>query len=212
MPTPMNTTDRLIDAFDHLLRAIAAPPQAGRPMPRAAQPVTPLDDVDRRRSAGLMRVNHVGEVCAQALYAGQALATDNAVLRDELRAAGREEGDHLAWTATRLAELDARPSMLNPAWYALSFAMGWAAGKAGDGVSLGFVVETERQVEEHLAQHLDALPANDGASRAIVDAMRADEIAHGRKAKEAGAVPLSTPVVLAMRGAAKVMTTTAYWI
>jgi ubiquinone biosynthesis monooxygenase Coq7 len=212
MPTPTNTADRLIDAFDHFLRAWAAPPRAARPMPLATPPVEPLDDLDRRRSAGLMRVNHVGEVCAQALYAGQALATRNAVLRESFREAGREEADHLAWTATRLRELNARPSMLNPAWYALSFAMGWAAGKAGDEVSLGFVVETERQVEEHLAGHLDALPDADRASRAIVDAMRDDEIAHGRKAKEAGAVALPTAVVLAMRGAAKVMTTTAYWI
>ena len=212
MPIPMPTTDRLIDAFDHLLRVATSPPRPSRPMPRASGPTVPLDDADRRRSAGLMRVNHVGEVCAQALYAGQALATDNPTLREALREAGREEGDHLAWTATRLDELNARPSLLNPAWYAVSFAMGWAAGKVGDDVSLGFVVETERQVEEHLAGHLDALPEADRASRAIVDAMRADEIAHGRKAQAAGAVPLPTPVVLAMRGVAKVMTTTAYWI
>jgi len=212
MPTLTNAADRLIDAFDHLLRAATAPTAPARPMPLAPQADDPLGDLDRRRSAGLMRVNHVGEVCAQALYAGQALATDNPVLRESFRAAGREEADHLAWTAMRLRQLDARPSILNPAWYALSFAMGWAAGRAGDDVSLGFVVETERQVEEHLARHLDALPESDRASRAIVDAMREDEIAHGRKAQEAGAVPLPTPVVLAMRGAAKLMTTTAYWI
>ena len=209
MATP---TDRLIGSFDRILRALVAPPPASREMPRPGGAGTPLAEPERRHSAGLMRVNHVGEVCAQALYAGQAAATRNDALRADLMRAGREEGDHLAWTATRLEELRSRPSLLNPAWYAGSFAIGWLAGKAGDAVSLGFVVETERQVEEHLAAHLKTLPENDHASRAIVDAMRQDEIAHGRHAKEAGAAELPSMVGVAMRGAARVMTATAYWI
>lgn len=159
-----------------------------------------------------MRVNHVGEICAQGLYCGQAAATRNESLRASLLHAGNEETDHLAWTAARLDELGSRPSRLNPAWYAGSVAMGWLAGKAGDAISLGFVVETERQVEAHLASHLETLPANDFASRAIVDAMRRDEIEHGERARLAGAVPLPTVVRGLMRGVAKVMTTTAYWI
>ena len=208
--------DRWIGSFDRVLRALLAPPPASRDLPRPdlsiAAPATALAEAERRHSAGLMRVNHVGEICAQGLYAGQAAATSNDVLRAELLEAGREEGDHLAWTATRLRELRSRPSLLNPAWYVGSFAMGWLAGKAGDAISLGFVVETERQVEEHLATHLDTLPAGDHASRAIVDAMRLDEIAHGAKARDAGAAELPPVVGAAMRGAAKVMTTTAYWI
>ena len=209
---PRTTADRVIGAFDLLLRSVGSPPAPARPVPRSPLATGPLAETDRRHAAGLMRVNHVGEVCAQALYAGQALATRDPGLRDTLVEAGREEGDHLSWTATRLTELEARPSLLNPAWYAASFVLGFAAGKAGDAVSLGFVVETERQVEEHLARHLDALPAADHASRAIVDAMREDEIAHGRKARDAGAATLPLPFAMVMRGAAKVMTTTAYWI
>ncbi|MEO8935227.1 MAG: 2-polyprenyl-3-methyl-6-methoxy-1,4-benzoquinone monooxygenase [Burkholderiaceae bacterium] len=204
--------DRFIGGFDRLLRAVFVPPLAARDMPRAQGPQDPLAAGEKRRSAGLMRVKHVGEVCAQGLYSGQAAATDNEALRASLLESGREEGDHLAWTAERLRELGSRPSLLNPVWYASSFAMGWLAGKAGDAVSLGFVVETEKQVEEHLATHLDTLPANDRASRAIVDAMRADEIRHGEKAVEAGAATLPPVIGSLMRGAAKVMTTTAYWI
>ena len=206
------SADRLIGSFDRVLRALLTPPVAIREMPRPSLPQPVLDAADRRHAAGLMRVNHVGEVCAQALYAGQAAATRDASLRAELLEAGREEGDHLAWTADRLRQLDSRPSLLNPAWYAGAFAMGWLAGKAGDAVSLGFVVETEKQVEEHLARHLDRLPADDHASRAIVDAMRLDEIRHGQKARDAGAAELPSLVGTVMRGAAKVMTTTAYWI
>jgi ubiquinone biosynthesis monooxygenase Coq7 len=209
---PRTTADRVIGVFDLLLRSFGAPPAPARAIPRSPVPTAPLVENDRRHAAGLMRVNHVGEVCAQALYAGQALATRDPALRQTLVEAGREEGDHLSWTGTRLKELEARPSLLNPAWYAGSFILGFAAGRAGDAISLGFVVETERQVEEHLARHLDALPAADHASRAIVDAMREDEIAHGRKAKDAGAAALPAPIAVIMRGAAKVMTTTAYWI
>ncbi len=175
--------DRVIAGIDRFLRAVAAPPRASRPSPATDDAPTPLTAAERRRSGGLMRVNHVGEVCAQALYAGQAVATRNPALRDAFVEAGREEGDHLAWTAERLAQLGAHRSLLNPAWYAGSFALGWLAGRAGDAVSLGFVVETERQVEEHLAGHLASLPPGDTASRAIVDAMRVDEIAHGEKAR-----------------------------
>ena len=207
-----SSADPFIGAFDQVLRALFAPPSAAREMPRPAIAQTPLAEPDRRHAAGLMRVNHVGEVCAQGLYAGQAVATRNEVLRDDFLAAAREEGDHLAWTATRLEELRSRPSLLNPVWYVGSFALGWLAGKAGDAVSLGFVVETEQQVEEHLAGHLDTLPPDDHASRAIVDAMRADEVAHAEHARQAGATPLPRPVAALMRGAAKVMTTTAYWV
>lgn len=206
------TADRLIGSFDRVLRALLTPPTAAREMPASRLPQPALDEAQRRHSAGLMRVNHVGEVCAQALYSGQAAATRDDVLRAELLEAGREEGDHLAWTANRLRQLNARPSLLNPAWYAGAYAMGWLAGKAGDAISLGFVVETERQVEEHLAKHLETLPAEDHASRAIVDAMREDEIRHGQKAKDAGAAELPSIVGSLMRGASKVMTTTAYWI
>ena len=208
----MALTDRWIDGMDHFLRALLAPPVASRPLPVAPGPQPSLAEADRRHAAGLMRVNHVGEVCAQALYAGQAAATRDEALRAVFDEAGREEGDHLAWTADRLRQLEARPSLLNPVWYIGSYALGWLAGKAGDAVSLGFVVETERQVEEHLAGHLDTLPADDRSSRVIVDAMRADEKAHADRAEAAGAAPLPAPVRAAMRGAAKVMTTTAYWI
>ncbi len=212
----MSQADRWIGSFDRVLRALLAPAPAARETPRPVRsdqaPVPTLSDAERRRSAGLMRVNHVGEICAQGLYSGQAAATGNPALQQEFLAAGREEGDHLAWTAERLRELRSRPSFLNPAWYAGSFALGWLAGKAGDAISLGFVVETERQVEEHLARHLETLPVADLDSRAIVDAMRLDEIAHGEKARQAGAAPLPPLLGAAMRGAARVMTTTAYWI
>jgi len=206
------SADRFIESFDRVLRALFVPPAAAREMPRPSAPQPVLDAAQRRHSAGLMRVNHVGEVCAQALYSGQAAATRDETLRAELLEAGREEGDHLAWTANRLRELHSRPSLLNPAWYAGAYAMGWLAGKAGDAVSLGFVVETEKQVEEHLAKHLESLPVEDHASRAVVDAMRLDEIRHGQNARDAGAAELPSIVGTAMRGAARVMTTTAYWI
>jgi ubiquinone biosynthesis monooxygenase Coq7 len=206
-------SDRAIDVVDRFLRVLFVPPVASRALPEPAPgPSSPLVPAEQRHAAGLMRVNHVGEVCAQALYAGQAVATRDPALRRVFEDAGREEGDHLAWTATRLRQLGARPSLLNPAWYVGAFALGWLAGKAGDAVSLGFVVETERQVEAHLAGHLETLPEQDAASRAIVAAMKDDEAAHGRRAQEAGAAPLPAPVTAVMRGAAKVMTTTAYWI
>ena len=159
-----------------------------------------------------MRVNHVGEVCAQALYTAQALTTNNPMLRRQLEQASREETDHLAWTQQRLHELDARPSLLNPLWYAGSFAIGLLAGRSGDAVSLGFVVETERQVEQHLEHHLRRLPESDRASRAIVAQMREDEARHGAAAQTSGAARLPLPVRWLMRLAARVMTTTAHRI
>lgn len=157
-----------------------------------------------------MRVNHVGEVCAQALYQAQALTARTPELRIQMLRAAQEELDHLAWTEQRLSQLGDRPSLLNPLWYAGAFAIGLAAGRAGDSVSLGFVVETERQVEEHLAGHLERLPPQDAASRAIVEQMRQDEARHGLEAREAGAVEMPKPLAALMRVAAKVMTTTAH--
>jgi ubiquinone biosynthesis monooxygenase Coq7 len=166
---------------------------------------------DRQLSGALMRVNHVGEVCAQALYTAQALATTHPGLRAELLAASAEEADHLAWTAQRLKELGSRPSFLNPLWYAGAFAIGFAAGKlGGDAVSLGFVVETERQVEAHLQSHLGRLPVADLASRTIVAQMQADEARHADQAQAAGATPLPAPVQSVMRITAKLMTTIAH--
>jgi 3-demethoxyubiquinol 3-hydroxylase len=159
-----------------------------------------------------MRVNHVGEVCAQALYQAQALTARTAVQREQMLAASREEIDHLAWTEERLRALGARPSLLNPLWFGGAFAIGFAAGIVGDRPSLGFVVETERQVEQHLATHLDRLPAADVESRAVVDQMRKDEAAHAAAAEVAGALPIPTPLRLLMRMAAKVMTSTAHRI
>ncbi len=159
-----------------------------------------------------MRVNHAGEIAAQALYHGQALVARSPTTRELLLKAAREETDHLAWCETRLNELDSRPSLLNPLWYAGSFAIGAMAALLGDRASLGFVVETERQVEGHLDEHLDRLPPDDVRSRAILETMRSDEIAHGMNAKAAGGVELPSPVRALMRGTARVMTGTAYWI
>jgi 3-demethoxyubiquinol 3-hydroxylase len=159
-----------------------------------------------------MRVNHVGEVCAQALYQAQALSTRDPLLKRHFEMAARDESDHLAWTRERLAELDARTSLLNPLWYAGAFGMGLLAGRVGDSTSLGFVVETERQVEQHLESHLDRLPPSDAASRAIVQQMKVDEARHGAAAQSAGAKELPLPVRWIMRAAARVMTVTAHRI
>jgi ubiquinone biosynthesis monooxygenase Coq7 len=201
----------LFIAADSALRTLWAKPLASRPCPQPAAATVVLTDVERREAAALMRVNHVGEVCAQALYTGQALATQSASLKAKLDQACREETDHLAWTRQRLDELNGRVSWLNPIWYAGAFAIGFAAGKlGGDKVSLGFVVETERQVEAHLQSHMDLLPAVDSASRAIVAQMKADEMAHAQMATNAGAVELPSPVKAVMHMAAKVMTTVAH--
>jgi ubiquinone biosynthesis monooxygenase Coq7 len=201
--------DRLLGAADAALRTLSGAARAGRPAPRAPDQ-TPLPPQERALSAALMRVNHVGEVCAQALYQAQALTARSDALREQMNRAAREEIDHLAWTEQRLRELDDRPSLLNPLWYGGAFAIGLLAGRAGDRWSLGFVVETERQVEEHLAGHLDRLPQADRASRAIVERMKDDEAQHARHAQAAGAAPLPAPLRWAMRGAAKLMTTTAH--
>ena len=207
-------SERLLDPFiaaaDRALRAIAAPSHASRPYPGTS--TATLTDAQRRESAALMRVNHAGEVAAQALYHGQALAARTPATRELLVKAAHEEADHLGWCAQRLRELGASPSLLNPLWYFGSFAIGAVAATFGDGASLGFVAETERQVEGHLDEHLRRLPAADSTSRAVVDAMRSDEIAHAGAARAAGAVELPGFVAGLMRGTAKVMTGTAYWI
>jgi ubiquinone biosynthesis monooxygenase Coq7 len=199
----------LILATDSALRTLFTEPRSSRPNPAAQVADLEMSDAERRQSGALMRINHVGEVCAQALYTGQALACQSPALRAQLAEASREETDHLAWTQQRLNDLHDRPSLLNPLWYAGAF--GFAAGKlGGDKVSLGFVVETERQVEAHLQSHMDLLPSADLASRTIVSAMKADEIAHAQMAQQAGAVELPAPIKSLMQAAAKVMTTVAH--
>jgi len=212
--------DTLISAADRALRALFAPPANGRPVPpvgrqpaREAQRADAgLSDEERRESAALMRVNHAGEVAAQALYHSQALFARSPEVREFMLNAAREETDHLAWCEARLGELGSRPSLLKPLWYAGSFGIGALAAVMGDRASLGFVAETERQVEGHLRSHLDRLPAADLRSRAIVEAMRHDEAGHGEQAQCAGAAPLPGPVRELMRQTARVMTHTAYRI
>ncbi len=203
--------DALISAADRALRALFAPASASRPVPGPAG-APGLSAAEQRESGALMRVNHTGEIAAQALYHGQAFVARSDSTRELLLRAAREETDHLAWCETRLAELQTRPSLLNPLWYAGSFAIGALAAAFGDRTSLGFVVETERQVEGHLDQHLARLPARDARSRGIVEAMRADEVAHGNAAAAAGAAELPPHARALMRHTARVMTRTAYWI
>ena len=209
----MNAVDRLLSGLDNALRTVAGASHASRPCPRPDTPPThEMSDEEKRLAGALMRVNHVGEVCAQALYQAQALTARTESLRRQMLDAAREEADHLAWTQARLTQLGDRPSLLNPLWYAGAFGIGLLAGRLGDAASLGFVVETERQVEQHLAGHLDRLPANDTASRAIVERMKEEESAHARSAQDAGGTALPAPVRWAMRAAAKLMTTTAHRI
>ena len=205
-------TDTFIAAFDRSLRVISGVSTAHRPNPASSLPVGSLSEQDRRQSAGLMRVNHVGEVCAQALYEAQSRFARSDATKQQFALAGQEEMDHLAWTAERLAELGARPSVLNPLWYAGSYLLGAMAAKLGDATSLGFVVETERQVEAHLDAHLQALPVGDVRSRAIVTQMRDDEVAHGAAARALGAADVPLPVRVTMQAMSTVMTTTAYYI
>jgi ubiquinone biosynthesis monooxygenase Coq7 len=213
MPDPIQTpTDRLLATADASLRTLFAPPRASRPCPTLALDNTDLSPADMAEAGALMRVNHVGEVCAQALYTAQALATRNPGLRRHFAQASAEETDHLAWTRQRLDELGSRPSMLNPLWYAGAFGLGLLAGRLGDRVSLGFVVETEKQVEAHLEGHMQRLPAADHASRAIVAQMKDDEARHARDAQDAGALGMPAPVRSLMRAAARVMTTVAHRI
>lgn len=203
------TIDLLLNAADSALRTLFAKPRAACACPVAFGQTSDLSPQAQRSAAALMRVNHVGEVCAQALYTAQALATRNPALRAHFTRSCTQETDHLAWTADRLAQLGSRPSLLNPLWYAGAFGLGLLAGRLGDPVSLGFVVETEHQVGAHLQSHLVRLPTEDLASRAIVAQMRDDELRHADEAAAAGAVDLPPPVKALMRAAAKVMTTVA---
>lgn len=209
---PRDPIDRLLTVADHALRALTSRPSSTRPTPAATRPDRALDPAERRLSGALMRVNHVGEVCAQALYSAQALATPDPRLRRQFEHAAGEEGDHLAWTSERLKQLGARPSRLNPLWYSGAFAIGLLAGRFGDATSLGFLVETERQVERHLDGHLERLPGADATSRAIVRQMKEDEAGHASAAERAGAARLPLPIRWAMRAAARVMTTTAHYV
>lgn len=202
--------DSLLIAADGALRTLFAKPHAQRPTPAPASEPREMTASERRRAGALMRVNHVGEVCAQALYTGQALTARDDGLRQQLKAAAREETDHLAWTQERLTALDAHASLLNPLWYTGAFALGVLAGRLGDKTSLGFVAETERQVEAHLDGHLQRLPPGDTASRAVVQQMKLDEARHAAEAWDAGAAPLPAPVRAAMRLVARVMTTVAH--
>ena len=204
--------DGLITGFDRALRVLSGVSSASRPTPATRMPDEELSAGERRHSAGLMRVNHVGEVCAQALYAAQGRFSGSPGIRAQFSDAAREEEDHLAWTAQRLAELNSHTSVLNPLWYAGAYAMGAVAARLGDARSLGFVVETERQVEAHLASHLERLPAADQKSRVIVEQMRQDEIAHGAAAQALGAAELPLPARKAMRAMSRVMTSLAYYI
>jgi 3-demethoxyubiquinol 3-hydroxylase len=207
--------DTLISTLDRSLRTLFAKPHACRPYPQPTtqeeHPVA-LTAAEKAQAGALMRVNHVGEVCAQALYTAGALATSHVATKAHFLTAAKEETDHLAWTQTRLDELGARTSLLNPLWYAGAFGLGLIAGRLGDAVSFGFVAETEAQVEAHLHSHLGLLPAADHASRAIVTQMEADEARHGTEARELGAIDLPAPVKALMAVAAKVMTTVAHHI
>lgn len=206
----MDALDRLIAGFDIALRTVAGVHLAGRPSPAAGLPEAELAEAERVHAAALMRVNHVGEVCAQALYQGQALTARNPAHRTTLERAALEEQDHLVWSAERIEELGGRTSLLNPLWYAGSLALGAAAGALGDRWNLAFLAETERQVEEHLSGHLERLAVDDRRTRAVVEAMRADEAKHRASALALGAAEMPAPVKLAMRAMAKVMTAVAY--
>lgn len=213
---PLSNADRLLASLDQALRTLAGSHRAGTPSPAALTRSDPhqqqLSDADRQLAGALMRVNHVGEVCAQALYQSQALVCRDRGLRAHFQQAAQEEADHLAWTQERLQQLGTHASWLNPLWYGCAFAIGALAGLAGDKLSLGFVVETEKQVEQHLASHLDRLPAADTASRAIVAQMKVDEARHAQEAAAAGAAELPAPIKQLMRLAAGVMTRTAHRI
>lgn len=208
----LSLADRWIVEFDRALRTLSGVAHPSRPSPAQGEDLTEMVPEERSKSGALMRVDHSGEVCAQALYSGQALTARDPAKREALLQAAREEGDHLAWTRDRLRELGAHQSFLNPIWYAGSFTLGAVAGLAGDRWSLGFVVETERQVEAHLDRHLGELPANDSRSRVILEQMRLDEIRHARQAIASGAAKLPQPIAAVMRATSKVMTGSAYWV
>jgi len=206
----MKLVDELLGVADRALRTLAGVGSAGRPYPAETVRATDLPEHQRAAAAALMRVNHVGEICAQALYEAQAVGTTNPQLRAVYKQAAQEEADHLAWTRRRIDELGGRTSFLNPLWYAGSFGIGLAAARLGDKVSLGFMAETERQVEQHLQGHLARLPTEDAASRAVVAQMEQDESRHGQSARDLGGIDLPWPARIAMRIAARVMTTTAH--
>ncbi len=205
----MHPLDQLITTFDLGLRTVFATPHASRPYPAAIAPEAEMSEAEKAHAAALMRVNHVGEVCAQALYAGQALTAKNENVRGELEQAAREETDHLAWCEQRINELGGRKSLLNPLWFGGAFGIGVVAGLLGDKWNLGFLAETERQVEAHLDGHLHKLPEADARSRAVVEQMKTDEIKHAQTAVDHGGAPLPMPVKMAMRFAADVMRQTA---
>ncbi|KQZ79755.1 2-octaprenyl-3-methyl-6-methoxy-1,4-benzoquinol hydroxylase [Rhodanobacter sp. Root561] len=206
----LSRLDRLLAGCERALEAVGGAPLAQRPSPSADLAESELDEAERRHAAGLMRINHTGEVCAQALYLGQAALARDANNREHLLHAAAEETDHLAWCAERLQQLDSRPSLLNPLWYAGSYAIGAAAALAGDALSLGFVVETERQVEAHLADHLQQLPPQDERSRAVLTRMQADEIRHAQAAQQRGGIDLPFPLPQLMHASSMVMKTVAY--
>lgn len=201
--------DRLIGELDTALRVVSGPAQGATPSPAAGMPEPELSPGERRRSAALMRVNHAGEIAAQALYRGQAVVARDPVQREALLQAGQEEYEHLAWCETRVRQLGGRTSLLAPLWYSGSFVIGALAGLAGDRISLGFLAETERQVSDHLGSHLQRLPADDAPSRQIVAAMQDEEIAHGEDARARGGAELPAPVRSLMRTTARIMTTLA---
>jgi ubiquinone biosynthesis monooxygenase Coq7 len=214
MPTRrLSTIDQLLIGADHALRTIFGQPQTTeRPNPAARLQEADLTEAQRRHVARLMRINHTGEVCAQALYQGQALTAKLPDTRQRMERSAKEENDHLAWCESRLQDLGDHKSLLNPLWYAGSFTMGALAGLAGDKWSLGFVVETERQVEDHLDEHLDQIPREDEKTRAILEQMKADEIHHAQVAHAAGGAELPQPIRLAMRLTSRIMTRTVYWV
>ena len=206
----LSPLDRLLAGCERALEAVAGAPMANRPSPAAGVAEAELDEAERRHAAGLMRINHTGEVCAQALYVGQAALARDVDNRNHLLQAAAEETDHLAWCAERLQQLHSRPSLLNPLWYAGSYAIGAAAALAGDPLSLGFVVETERQVETHLAEHLERLPAQDARSRAVLATMQEDEIRHAEAAQQRGGIELPFPLPRLMQLSSMLMKTVAY--
>ena len=212
MVAVVSILDRAIGELDAALRCVAGVHRAARPFPDTGASDAGLSDAERADAAALMRVNHVGEVCAQALYRGQALTSRSETNRAALASAAREEEDHLAWSAQRVREREGRTSLLNPLWYAGSFALGAAAGIAGERWNLAFLAETERQVEEHLGGHLARLSPNDGRTRTVIESMRADEARHRATAIRLGAPEMPSPVTLAMRSLSRVMTTVAYRI
>jgi len=205
-------TDNFIRQFDRALQTVLAPARTRRPVPGHELPEVEMTPQQRRHSAALMRINHVGEVCAQALYQGQAIVSVDEGVKRALAGAADEEIEHLAWTETRIRELGGRKSLLNPLWYAGALGIGLFAGKFGDRWNLGFLAETERQVESHLQSHLVSLPPQDEKSKAILDQMATDEIAHAQLATELGGRALPAIVKSAMRGAARVMKGLAYWV